>query len=149
MTTEDLAEGKVGTQLVGYLQSHPDVDYVVFTVGDLATGVLPGLKSAGISPSDVKLLAAVENAEVQEAIKNGDFSAATTSPNAYLGMTEIDAMARLALDGELSGAYQESIYNEMPTWVVDSPEAVKQLGGELWEGPENFEQQFEELWGVR
>jgi ribose transport system substrate-binding protein len=148
VTGEDLAEGKTGAKLVGYLQTHPEIDYVVFTVGDLATGVLPELKTAGISPSDVKLTAAVENEEVQAAIAKGEFSAATTSPNAYLGMTQIDAMARLSLDGKLSKQYQESIYNSMPTWVVDSPEAAEALGGELWEGPEGFERQFEALWGV-
>jgi hypothetical protein len=39
----------------------------------------------------------------------------------------------------------------MPTWVVDTPEAAEELlenSEGPWNGPQGFEEKFKELWGV-
>jgi len=49
-----LGEGKVPTQVGGFLQAHPGIEYVYFAVGDLSVGVGAALQGVGLADSDRK-----------------------------------------------------------------------------------------------
>jgi ABC-type sugar transport system substrate-binding protein len=148
VTVDDVGAGAVGQKIVGYLQSHPDVNYVLFTFADLSTGVAQTIKAAGLGDK-VKLIGAVENASVVKGVQTGTYKAWTLSPNEYMGMVMVDAAARLSVGQKLSQQYENSVYYN-PTWVLDAPQAAGQLGAtnDTWPGPANFVGQFKKLWHV-
>jgi ribose transport system substrate-binding protein len=147
VTVDDVGAGQVGAKVVAYLQSHPKVDYVLFTFADLATGVPEVIKSAGLADR-VKLIGAVENAAVVKGLP-GTFKAWTLSPNEYMGMVMVDAAARLSIGQSLTPRYLDEIYHN-PTWVLDSSGAAKSLAAtnDTWPGPPGFADQFKQLWQV-
>jgi ribose transport system substrate-binding protein len=79
-------------QVVSYLQSNPDVKYVAFGLGDLATGVPAAIKAAGISGVTV-LTRAVTPPNLQD-IKNGEMAAAFTDEVYEGGWRDVDFLAR-------------------------------------------------------
>jgi ribose transport system substrate-binding protein len=148
VTVDDAGGGQIPSKVIAYLQSHPEVNYVFFTLGDFATGFPSALKSAGVSDK-VKVIGAVENAGVIKGIAAGDYHAWTTEPLKYMGMVLVDGAARLSVGEELTDAYSESVYRN-PTYVVDSPDSAKALAptDSAWDGPEGFADQFKQLWQV-
>jgi ribose transport system substrate-binding protein len=79
-------------QVVSYLQSNPDVKYVAFGLGDLATGVPAAIKAAGISGVTV-LTRAVTPPNLQD-IKNGLMAAAFTDEVYEGGWRDVDFLVR-------------------------------------------------------
>jgi ribose transport system substrate-binding protein len=148
VTVDDIGSGAVAQKLIGYLQSHPDVNYVFFTFNNLANGVSQALKSAGLGDK-VKLIGAAGDASIMKSI-GSDHAAWTIAPNEYSAYTMVDAMARLSVGQKLDSQYQAQIYKS-PTWVVDSPDSANLLKptGYDWYGPQGFQQKFEQLWDVR
>jgi ABC-type sugar transport system substrate-binding protein len=146
ITTEHLGAGSVPQEVVGYLQSHPDIEYVYNTFGG-TPGMPAALNPAGFS--DVKLTGGPgEEATIQE-IAKGEQTAWTTNGNEYDAWVMFDAMARLAAGEKISKEYEDTIYVD-PTWVIASPETAESLKkyGWSWPGPGNFQQQFKDLWKV-
>lgn len=148
VTVEDAGSGGIPNKVVAFLQSHPDVNYVFVTLGDLAIGLPEALKGAGLDDK-VKIVGAVENAAVTQGVASGDFAAWTTEPLKYMGMVLVDGAARLSVGEELTSEYSEQTYTN-PTYVVDSPEAANALKStdHAWDGPEGFIDQFTQLWKV-
>jgi ribose transport system substrate-binding protein len=148
VTVEEVGAGGVPQKLVGYLQAHPDVNYVFFTFSDLGKGVGKVLEGSGLRDK-VKLTGCCGDSGNAKEIVSGDTDAWTISPNEYTGWTMIDAMARDSVGMDL--AESNKLIYESPSWVVDSPEAVDKYLKPTnfdWPGPANFEQQFKELWKV-
>jgi ABC-type sugar transport system substrate-binding protein len=147
VTVDDIGSGQVGSKVVGYLQSHPDVNYVLFTFADLANGVPQAIQSSGLG-SKVKLIGAVENASIVKGVPN-TYEAWTLSPNEYMGMVMVDAAARLSIGETLSQQYLNEIYHN-PTWVLDSAAEAKALAAtnDTWPGPTGYVDQFKRLWKV-
>ena len=135
------------SKVVAYLQSHPDINYVLFTFADLAAGSAQAIRAAGLS-SKVKLIGAVENASIVKGVP-ATYKAWTLSPNEYMGMVMVDAAARLSVGEPLTGQYQTEIYHN-PTWILDSAPEAKALSAtsNTWPGPTGYVQQFEHLWKV-
>ena len=148
VTVDDVGAGAVGSKLVAYLQTHPNINYVLFTFGDLSIGVYPTLKAAGLT-SKVKLLGAVENADVIKGISNGTYLATSLSPNPYMGMTMVDGAARLSVGDPLTSQYQTEIYHN-PNWLATTPAAAQSLAatGSTWPGPTGYAAAYEKLWHV-
>lgn len=146
VSIEDAGAGKIPERVVSYLQTHPDTNYVNFTLGDFSVGVGEVLKSSGVG-DDVKLVGEVANPDTVTGVGDGSFAAVTLSPNEYAGAVMIDAAARLAVDGELSPDYQETVYLN-PVWVLDSPEEADRLAetDNNWPGPQDYMAQFASLW---
>jgi len=148
VTAEEVGEGKVPSKLVAYLQSNPETEYVEYTFSDLSTGAQAALKGAGLAEK-VKQTGVNASAAVIKEITKGEQVAWTMQPTKYADWMTLDVASRLTLGMPLEPYEKEG---NMPTWVVDTPEAAEGLLNEsegLWNGPEGFEEKFEELWGVK
>jgi ribose transport system substrate-binding protein len=148
VTNDDLAGGQIAAKLVGYLQSHPKVDYVLFTFADLEIGVPQALKAAGMS-SRVKLIGdGAGPAQFQGVIAGGMDAAWIAFPTEYQGWELVDAAIRLAGGGRLPSGYQAQ-FDSLPTYVVDDAAAARALAPAYdFPGPAGYEQQFKQLWKV-
>lgn len=90
-------------KVVSYLQANPDVKYVAFGLGDLATGVPAALKVAGISGVTV-LTRAVTPPNLQN-IKNGQMAAAFTDEVYEGGWRDVDFLVRFLAHAPLGNTY--------------------------------------------
>jgi ribose transport system substrate-binding protein len=146
VTIDDVGAGAVPQKLTGYLQAHPDVNYVFFTFSDLGKGIGPALARSGLDK--VKLTGCCGDAAISQEILKGDTNAWTIAPNEYSAYTMVDAMTRLATGDGITPDYEDKIYGS-PSWVVDSPEAVNKYLKATnydWYGPAGFEDQYQKLW---
>jgi ABC-type sugar transport system substrate-binding protein len=147
VTIDDLGGGQVASKIVAYIQSHPDVNYVLFTFADLAQGVEQALTGAGFEDK-VKLIGnGGGSAEFQAIIKGGMHKAWQAYPAVLSGWNMVDAAARMVTFGELPQGYQQQI-DHLPTYIVDTPEAARDLERTKfdWEGPAGYQDQFKKLW---
>ncbi len=87
---------QVPGQIVSYLQSHPNVKYVAFALGDYTAGVPAALAAAGLS-DQVKIVSANPQASNLANIKDGKEFASVASENTASGWRAIDGLARLSL----------------------------------------------------
>jgi ribose transport system substrate-binding protein len=147
LTVDDLGGGQVASKLIAYLQSHPKVNYALFTFADLANGVPEALESAGIA--DKVTLVGNGGGEAQfKAVAGGAHEAWVAYPAVLEGWQMTDAAIRLVDGGKLPDGYQSQI-DHLPTYIVDTPTAAKQLAPSYdWEGPADYGQQFKQLWKV-
>lgn len=147
VTPEEIGAGSVPQKVAGFIQAHPEIDYLYFTFNDLATGVPAVLQSAGMA-GKVKITGGAATASVIKEIPD-PMAAWTTEPVQYSGWVMADALARIATGEGISKEYRELIATN-PSWLLESTDAAESLKptGYEWPGPENFQQQFEELWGV-
>ena len=83
-------------QVVSYLQSHPNVKYVVFALGDYTVGVPAALEAAGLS-DQVKIVTLSPQAGNLADIKSGKEFASVAQENSTAGWRAIDGLARLSL----------------------------------------------------
>jgi ABC-type sugar transport system substrate-binding protein len=145
LTVDDLGAGQVAPKLIAYLQSHPDVNYALFTFADLAAGVPGALKSARLSDKVTLLGGGGGEAQFKTVAGGGD-EAWGTFPSPLEGWEMVDAAIRLVSDRTLPDGYQEQI-DVLPNYIVDTPEAAKELAPSYdWDGPTNYQEQFKELW---
>jgi ABC-type sugar transport system substrate-binding protein len=148
VTVDDLGAGQVASKLVAYLQSHPDVNYVLFTFADLEAGVAQALKAAGLADR-VKLIGNGGGKAQFEAIIAGGADAAWQAyPAVMSGWMLVDAAARSVSEGKLPDGYQKQL-DHLPTYVVENPATAKALAPSFdWQGPAGYQEQFKELWKV-
>src|SRR5262245_23796471 len=145
VTVDDLGGGQVASKLVAYLQSHPKVNYVLFTFADLAAGVPEALKAAGLSDK-VKLIGNGGSDAQFKAVDGGAKEAWGAFPSPYEGWVMVDAAIRLVDQGKVPSGYQSQI-DSNPTYIVDSTSGAKQLAPSYdWPGPNNYQDQFKQLW---
>jgi ABC-type sugar transport system substrate-binding protein len=148
VTAEEVGEGKVPNKLVAYLQSNPETEYVEYTFSDLSTGVGAALKGAGLNEKVTQVGVNATTAVMHEIVK-GEQAAWTMQPQRYGDWLTLDVASRLSEGMPLEPYEEEGL---LPTWVVDNPETAESLLTEsegLWNGPEGFEEKFEELWGLK
>ena len=146
LTVDDLAGGQVAPKLIAYLQSHPNVNYAMFTFADLANGVPEALKAAGLADK-VTLVGNGGGPAQFKAVAGGAHQAWVAYPAVLEGWEMVDAAARL-VSGGLPAGYQKQLQH-LPTYVVDSPSAAKSLAPSFdWNAPAGYEQQFKKLWNV-
>jgi ABC-type sugar transport system substrate-binding protein len=139
----DLVSGKVPANLVSYLQTHPDVNNVVFSFADPLVGVPQVLKSSGLSSKVV--VTGVQATPVSlGGIVAGSFPAWDVGDTGAFGWTQVDAAARDSV-GDPQLPHSQS---DQQQWVVTTPAQAKQLQatGNLWQGPPGYEGQFKKLW---
>ncbi|MFZ0230870.1 MAG: substrate-binding domain-containing protein [Mycobacterium sp.] len=148
VSVNDVASGAVPQKIVGYLQAHPNVDYVFLTFDDLELGLPQALRTAGLS-GKVKITGAAGDKSIMQTI--GSTNAAwTIAPDVYDGWVMLDAMARISEGDALSPSYLQEVF-PYPDWVASSAASVsKYLGatGDDWYGPAGYQLQFEKLWKV-
>jgi hypothetical protein len=85
-------------QVVDYLQTHPNINYVAFAVSDFDAGVAPALAAAGLA-GKVKIVARAPEASNLVAVKDGQEFAEVADENIAGGWRSTDDMLRI-LTGE-------------------------------------------------
>ena len=147
LTVDDLGGGQVASKLIAYLQSHPKVNYVMFTFADLAAGVPEALKAAGLD-GKVTLVGNGGGEAQFKAVAGGAHEAWVAYPAVLEGWQMTDAAIRLIDGGKLPADYQSQI-DHLPTYIVDTPTTAKQLAPSYdWPGPSDYAEQFKKLWKV-
>ena len=147
LTVDDLGGGQVASKLIAYLQSHPKVNYVMFTFADLAAGVPEALKAAGLD-GKVTLVGNGGGEAQFKAVAGGAHEAWVAYPAVLEGWQMTDAAIRLVDGGKLPENYQSQI-DHLPTYIVDTPTTAKQLAPSYdWPGPADYAEQFKKLWKV-
>jgi ABC-type sugar transport system substrate-binding protein len=145
VTLADVGAGKIPRLLTGYLQSHPNTDYVFFAFSDLGRTAPRVLKASGFAK--VKLTGIAGDDGIAKQIAAGEQDAWTIAPGNYLGYEAVDAMARLSVGMSLAGSYADSVF-PLPSWVVDSATSVNKYLKPTnydWPGPSGYQQQFQQL----
>jgi ribose transport system substrate-binding protein len=97
--TLSVALANIGTtipgQVVDYVRTHPDVEYLAFALNDLTAGVPAALKAAHLDKR-VKIIARAPTPAAVADIQHGDQWAAVTEEVETAGWRNIDQLARLA-----------------------------------------------------
>ena len=148
LSATQVGQGQTPSSIVAYLKQHPATNYVYLAFGGLDAGVAAAIKSAGLA-GKVKIVGTQgQQSQLQEMV-GGQEAAWSILPEEYTMWVVVDWMARLN-DGVLNQQALNAT-SANPTYMVDTPaQAQAQLGVDngIWEGPANFQSQFEALWGV-
>ena len=148
LSATQVGQGQTPSAIVAYLKQHPATNYVYLAFGGLDAGVAAAIKSAGLA-GKVKIVGTQgQQSQLQEMV-SGQEAAWSILPEEYTMWVVVDWMARLN-DGVLNQQALDAT-SANPTYMVDTPaQAQAQLGVDngIWEGPANFQSQFEALWGV-
>lgn len=135
----DVLSGQHVGQVVSYLQTHPDVNYIFADSAQIALGLDAQLQQAGLA--DVQVYGAIPSAAQLGAVKGGTPGAWATFPLEVMGWAMIDTVAR-AVAGDNSNPWQDATLS----YVVNSSN-VDGIDIENPEFPAGYEDQFKDLWG--
>jgi len=137
----DMTGGTVASQVVSALQSNNKIGYVYLSIGDLATGLPEALQAAGLADR-VKIVGGVPNTEQVQSLIDGKAAAYTPLGRPASAWAAVDVMARLSvgMDPDPSG-------HELLPAVIWTPNNVPKPAQD-YQGAEDYQQQFKELWGV-
>jgi len=148
--TENYAASAMGTtlptSLTGFLRTHPAVHYVVADFDDMFAGVPAALKAAGIT--DVKLAGNTPSPPDQVNIAAGNYEAA-----GYMFALDenpwrvIDVFARYFTHKPTA----VSANAPLPAWVITKSNESTWGGPaqDMWPLVANYQEQYEQLWGVK
>ncbi len=146
ITIPQLTGGEVPAAVASQLQANPDIDYVFFSFGSLASGVTSALDSAGLS-DQVTVYGQDFSAFALEEIVAGTMSAWSADPKAYAGWLMVDAAARLSLGMDLT---EERDAASLPTVIVEDGTFAQEIldccKGDWF--PPTMAEDFKALWGV-
>lgn len=136
----DMTSGAFTQQVVSYLQSHPDVKYVIADSGQLANGLYPALSAAGLN--DVTIYG-IAGTEVQtKELAAGAKGAWTVQSFRLGGWIAADEIARV-----ITGDKTDLWDNEHLGYIINSDNA-----GDI-EDPTNpvivadYQDEFKKMWG--
>jgi ribose transport system substrate-binding protein len=148
LSATQVGQGQTPSAIVTYLKQHPTTNYVYLSFDGLDAGVAAAIKSAGLADK-VKIVGTQgQKSQLQEMV-SGQEAAWSILPEQYTMWVVVDWMARLNESALNQQALDASSAN--PTYMVDTPAQAKaQLNVDdgIWQGPANFQSQFEALWGV-
>jgi hypothetical protein len=135
------ANGSVASTVVGYVQTHASVKYLVFAEGTLTTGVRQALNTAGLG-KDVKLVTWDAGVANLQALKAGQEQMGLVFPAQAAPWYLVDAMARYS-EGSLTPSLSDV---DVPLQIF-TPNSLPTMPWP-WQGPPDYQQQFEKLWKV-
>jgi hypothetical protein len=130
----------VPSQIVSYLQAHPDTKYVALAIVDYNTGLDAALKAAGLS-GKVKIVSRAANTSALAAIEDGTQWASVGLELAAMAYRSVDQLARLVMDVPLGARV------DVPGWQqIYTEENVSQTD----EAPEppDYVKLYETAWHV-
>jgi ribose transport system substrate-binding protein len=139
-TIADLSSGAIPGQIVSYLQTHKDVNYVYLSIGDMATGLPEAMASAGIG-RNVKIVGGVPNVDQIQSLIDNTSDAWMTLPRVSAAWQMVDAMARY------DEGMDVSVSEVVPPRPIYTPKNVPSPAKD-YAGVEGFEDQWKALWGV-
>lgn len=135
----DLPAGNIPGQVVSDIQRNPAINYVIFTVGDLATGVRAALNAAGLN--HVKIAGATPEVSDLQNLLDGSESAWTTLPLVWSGWAEIDCGLR-----HVEGMPVPADCAAIPTQLLTSSNIKTINVSQPYVGVANFQDKFKQLW---
>jgi ribose transport system substrate-binding protein len=140
---QDFIAGSVPAQIVSEIQRNPDTDFVILSLGDMATGLDAALRAAGL---DQQVRVGGESAGLAniEALRDGTQHVYTGFAALIHGWQRADALARIFNGDPLDPNYESTLPTQLITQdnVDDAP-----LDDEgYYVGVEDFRDQFGELW---
>ncbi len=130
----------VPSQIVSYLQAHPDTKYVALAVVDYNTGLDAALRGAGLS-GKVKIISRAANTSALAAIKDGTQWASVGLELGGSAYRSVDQLARLAMKVPLGDrvdtpGWQQIYVKSNVTQTTEQPE------------PPNYVKAYEVAWHV-
>jgi len=138
-TSDDIAT-TLGQETVGYLEAHPNVNYIIVPFDPAAVAEVTAIRSAGLA-NRVKIVSVVGAAQNLNFIRTGDIQFADVAEDSdYLGYAGVDQTIRL-----LDGAPVITPNNE------DAPLALLEKSnlptdGQEWAPSFNAPAMYEQLW---
>jgi ribose transport system substrate-binding protein len=149
VTVNDLTTNAVPGEIVSYLQSNPDVNYIHFTAAQYETGVVSALRTAGLQDK-VKIFGSAAQATQFKEIADGTSAAWQLDPQPEGFWALVDQMARVA-----TGSWSESEAAKaglIPWFLLTDKERAAEFAKSSdpypWPGPEGYQEAFKELWKV-
>lgn len=135
---------QVPGQVTSYLQANPDVDYIVYGTGAISIGVHPALQEAGFE--DVKAVtSAGNNTHWEEIAAEGILQADVPNNDPVQGWQFVDRAARYFVGDPTMGP--EFLHEEgLSTPLRFATAETIQDPAQPFAGPENYRDQFRELW---
>ncbi|MEU0070115.1 substrate-binding domain-containing protein [Streptomyces sp. NPDC006332] len=127
-------------RVVSYLRSHPKVDHVVFSLGLLNVGVPAALKTAGVTGKHIAVN--VGDGQNYQYIQSGLSDAAMALNSHETAWLQVDALAR-HFTGQSMDVDQKAV---LPNMLITKDNLPKVLGD--FPLVENYQAQFEALWGL-
>lgn len=151
LTVSQLGAGQGPSAMVSYLQSHPDVNYLLLSFQDLDPGLVPAMRTAGLL-GKVKIVGVEAQANQLKEIQDGTEAAWSVLPEPYVMWAVVDWMARQS-EGVLNPsdlAATDGSNGKEQFLVTNAQEAATQLSenGGNWPGPANYQTEFKQLWHV-
>ena len=136
----DAVQSALPSQLQSALQSNPDITYVVGTFDAAALAATDAIRQAG-KTDKIRVAGFDGNEPNLQLVAKGDVQVADNMTGSQEpGWSAIDAAARV-----IAG---EQVPPVLPlTSVIVTQENAAEIGS--YEGPPNYQEQFEQLWGKR
>lgn len=135
----NLFNGNYTQQVVSYLQSHPDINYILSDSGQAGDGLAAALSQAGLTKVKRYGIAAT-NLQIQ-ALKNGQPETWTIQPFRADGWIIADQVARVMV-GDPTDLWK----NEHLAYVVTSSNVPDVTNPDDAAVPADYQAQFEKLW---
>jgi ribose transport system substrate-binding protein len=129
----------VPNQVVSYLRSHPDVNYVMATLDSLTQGLPAALKAAGLGDK-VKIVGETPDPQNLQQVASGDEAATVAFPIYELGWIWADALSRIFTNQSV-----EPDRVKLPFQLLTQDNLLSDT--EIKPVVQNYEEQFKELWG--
>jgi ribose transport system substrate-binding protein len=139
----DQANAGIGSEVVSYLEQHPDVKYVQFAYGAMTTGVTQALKSAGLDTGLVITGSNPAEANLQEVLDG--------TQTMFVGLP-LNLSAWYVT--HLMAAYSEGVTlpplqaKLLPTEILTKENIQTPIDAEGYRGPSGYENLFLKLWHV-
>lgn len=130
-------------RVVSYLQQKPDTNWIVPSFGDVAVGVPPALKAAGVG-QDIKLASLAGTKTNWDFVKTGQQAVDLAYPHAFVSWKTVDLAAR-ALVGQFTPELGEG---PLPKQFLTKTELTFDVDT-AWPGPEGFRDLYKKVWGVK
>jgi ribose transport system substrate-binding protein len=129
----------LGQEVVSYLRTHPEVDYVFSPYDPASTGMVPAIQNAGLGDK-VKLVSFLGNEANLQYIEEENVQAASGAlAQKYMGFGAIDQAIRSLNKQPLFKPLGENTPTQLLTKEDLPPELV-------WEPPFDYVQKYTELW---
>jgi ribose transport system substrate-binding protein len=136
---------KTPQSVVSTFQGNPDLNYAVFSFGDMTIGVDAALAAASLS-GKVKIAGEAATPANIKAVKAGHELAWTGFAAPVFGWRLIDAAARIASGGDATVASTTNLPAQLITAENVDKLVVDKDG--YYVGVDNYGDQFRQLWGV-
>jgi ribose transport system substrate-binding protein len=132
----------LGEEVVSYVRTHPDVEYIMCPFDPAAPSMVTALQAAGLE-DQVKLVSLIGNEQNLDYIRNGEVEAATSAyDQRYFGVAAFDQAMRV-LDGQEPFEPQGE---NTPFQLLYAGNVPKAGGPFPFSAPFDYMTEFEKLW---